>query len=66
MVRRIRSALKALEIAILKDVKSLLEAAAVSRANDQFGHTREVQGLHSLAAAFENEADCRALSFIPG
>ncbi len=38
MVRRIRSALKALEIAILKDVKSLLEAVEASRANDRFGH----------------------------
>ncbi len=61
MVRRIRSALKALEIAILKNVKSLLEAAAASRANDRFGHTTEVQGLHSLTAAFEDAAYRRAL-----
>jgi hypothetical protein len=58
MVRRIRSALKALEIAILKDVKSLLVGSN--------GHTTEVHGLHSLAAAFEDEADRRTLSFIPG
>ncbi len=64
MVRRIRSALKALEIAILKNVKSLLEAAAVSRPNDRFGHRREVQGLHSLTAAFEDEADRRTLFFV--
>ncbi len=56
MVRRIRSALKALEIAILKDVKSLLEAAAASRANDRFGHTTEIPSLHSLTAAIEDEA----------
>ena len=54
MVRRIRSALKALEMAVLKDVKSLAEAAAASRANDRLGHTREVQGLRSLTAAFED------------
>jgi hypothetical protein len=35
-------------------------------ANGGLGHTREVQGLHSLAAAFEDEADRRTLSFIPG
>jgi len=46
MVRRIRPVLKALEIAILKDVMSLLEAAAASRANDRFGHTTEIPSLH--------------------
>jgi hypothetical protein len=35
MVRRNRSVLKALEIAIPKDVKSLLEAAAASRADSR-------------------------------
>ncbi len=35
-------------------------------ANGRFGHTTEVQGLHSLTAAFENGADRRTLSFIPG
>ncbi len=64
MVRRNRPALKALEIAILKDVKSLPEAAAASRANDRFGHATEVQGLHILTAAFEDGADRRTLSFI--
>jgi hypothetical protein len=27
--------------------------------NDRWGHTQEVQGLHSLVAVFENEADRR-------
>ena len=66
MVRRIQSALKALEVAIMKDVKSLLEAAAASRANDRFGRTAEVQGHHCLTAAFEDEADCRTLFCILG
>ncbi len=66
MVRRNRPALKALEIAILKDVNSLLEAAAVSRTNDRFGHAAEVQGLHTLMVAFEDEADRWTLLFILG
>jgi hypothetical protein len=66
MVRRIRSALKALEIAILKDVKLLLETAAASRANDRFGHTPEVQGLHGLTAAFGDEADRWTVFFMLG
>ena len=32
-------------------------------ANFRFGHATEVQGLHRLAAAFENEADRRILFF---
>jgi hypothetical protein len=43
MVRRIRSALKTLEIAILNDVKSLPEATAASRANDRLGHIARIQ-----------------------
>ena len=33
-------------------------------ANVRLGHATEVQGLHSLTAAFEDEADRRTLSFI--
>ena len=31
---------------------------------DRLGHGAEVQGLHSLTAAFDDEADRRTLSFI--
>jgi hypothetical protein len=63
MVRRIRSALKTLEIAILNDVKSLPEATAASRANDRLGHTAEVQGLHSRAAATRAEPAVQIRNF---
>ena len=33
-------------------------------ANSRLGHATEVQGLHSLTAAFEDEAVRRNLSFI--
>jgi hypothetical protein len=33
---------------------------------DHCGHTREVQGLHCLTAAFEDGADRRILLFVPG
>jgi hypothetical protein len=56
MVRRIRSALKALEIAILKDVKSLLEAAAASRANDRFGHVAACRNHSIRLTAFRAKA----------
>jgi hypothetical protein len=46
-VRLLQSALKALDRVILKEIKLLLEAAAASRANDRFGHTGDVQDLHS-------------------
>jgi hypothetical protein len=41
-------------------------AFATTIMNGRIGHTREVQGLHSLTAAFEDGADRRTLSFIPG
>jgi hypothetical protein len=34
--------------------------------NVGFGHEGEVRGLHSLTAAFEDEADRRTLGFILG
>jgi len=40
------------------------ERLLCERANLAFGRAAEVQGLHILAAAFEDEADRRSLFFI--
>ena len=36
------------------------------KVNGGIGHKREIQGLHSLTAAFEDEADPRTLFFMLG
>jgi hypothetical protein len=41
-------------------------ALASGTREGRFGHTTEVQGMHSLTVAFEDEADYRTLFFMLG
>ena len=70
MVRPIRFVLKARSAAVMQHAGVELDTPKLALASGpregRSGHTREVQGLHSLTAAFEDGADRRTLFFMLG